>query len=52
MRREIKIEQSEIVNVMLWDCTGNERYRAISNPHYKNAKAAIIMYDVTNQKSF
>lgn len=36
----------------IWDTAGQERYRALTKLFYKDASAAILVYDITNQKSF
>lgn len=36
----------------IWDTSGDERYRSISNMHYRNADGIILVYDVTNAHSF
>lgn len=38
--------------VQIWDTAGQERYRAITSAYYRGIHGAIIMYDVTNRKSF
>ncbi|XP_076825553.1 ras-related protein Rab-24-like [Clavelina lepadiformis] len=36
----------------IWDTAGSERYQAMSRLYYRDAKAAIVCYDVTEQTSF
>ena len=36
----------------MWDTAGQEKYRALSKIFYKDASAAILVYDITNKKSF
>mmetsp|Transcript_7882 Transcript_7882/g.10366 ORF Transcript_7882/g.10366 Transcript_7882/m.10366 type:complete len:202 (-) Transcript_7882:39-644(-) len=40
------------IKVQIWDTAGQERYRSITNSHYKRAAGALIVYDVSNPKSF
>ena len=40
------------VLAQLWDTAGQERYRSITKAYYKGAIGAIIVYDITNEKSF
>ena len=35
-----------------FDTAGEEKYHAVTACHYRNAKGAIIVYDVTNRESF
>ena len=36
----------------IWDTAGQEKYKAICMHHFKNAVGAILMFDLTRQKSF
>ena len=36
----------------IWDPPGNEKYRAIPKIYYKDARAIILVYDITNKLSF
>ena len=36
----------------LWDTAGSEKFRSITKGYYKNSTCAIIVYDVTEEKSF
>ena len=36
----------------LWDTAGQEEYHAVAPIYYKDAQAALLVYDVTNQISF
>ena len=49
--KNFKIENN-IVKVQIWDTAGQERYRSITNAYYKGAKGALLVYDITNKKSF
>lgn len=40
------------IRVQVWDTAGQERYRAITSAHYRRASGAILVYDVSNPKSF
>lgn len=44
-------EEKEI-EVLLIDTAGQERFRTITSNFYKNADGIILMFDVTNQRSF
>ena len=49
--KNFKIENN-IVKVQIWDTAGQERYRSITNAYYKGAKGSLLVYDITNPKSF
>lgn len=40
------------VHVILWDTAGMEKYRSLNNLYYRDADAAIIVYDITSNSSF
>eukprot|EP01126_Amoeba_proteus_P049909 TRINITY_DN585_c0_g1_i26.p1 TRINITY_DN585_c0_g1~~TRINITY_DN585_c0_g1_i26.p1 ORF type:complete len:140 (-),score=10.17 TRINITY_DN585_c0_g1_i26:309-728(-) len=42
--RQIKFE--------MWDTAGQDRYRALAPMYYRNADAAVLVYDVTDPESF
>ena len=43
---------SKSVNINLTDTAGQERYQAITKSYYKGANGFILLYDITNKKSF
>lgn len=36
----------------IWDTAGQERYHTLAPMYYRNAQAAIIVYDITNQVNY
>ena len=36
----------------IWDTAGQEKYRALAKIFYKDAKAILLVYDITSSKSF
>ena len=45
-------EEKKGITFELWDTAGQERYRSLSQMFFKDANAALIVYDITNKKSF
>ena len=40
------------IKAQIWDTAGQERYRAITSAYYRGAVGALLVYDITNHKSF
>lgn len=40
------------VKLHIWDTGGSERFRSMVSLYYRDAAAAIICYDLTDDKSF
>jgi small GTP-binding protein len=40
------------VKLQIWDTAGQERYRTITTSYYRGSQGIIIVYDITNLKSF
>ena len=40
------------ITLDIWDTAGQEKYRSLNGMFYKNIKAAILVYDITDKKSF
>ena len=38
--------------IKIWDTCGDEKYRAITRQYYKDAQGILLVYDITNKKSF
>uniref|UniRef100_H2YTE6 Uncharacterized protein n=1 Tax=Ciona savignyi TaxID=51511 RepID=H2YTE6_CIOSA len=43
---------SRMICAQLWDTAGEERYRALASAYYRGAVGVLLVYDVTNPKSF
>ena len=41
-----------MVKLHIWDTSGQERFRAMTNLYYRDAQVAILTYDITNESSF
>ena len=49
---EFKEYDGKILKFLIWDTAGQERFRSIGKIFYNDAKAIIMVYDITNEKSF
>ena len=52
IRKAITFEDGKSVTFDIWDTAGQEKYRSMAKIFYKDAKAVILVYDITNEKSF
>ncbi len=51
MAKNIQVNDRN-VRVQIWDTAGQEAFRSITRSYYKSSTCAIIVYDITNKKSF
>ena len=40
------------IKAQIWDTAGQEKYKAITGAYYKGSKGALVVYDITQKKSF
>ena len=43
---------NKIIRIKIWDTAGQERYKAITKCFFQRVQGIIIVFDVTNRKSF
>ena len=48
-KREI---EGKVIKVQIWDTAGHERFRSITYSYYRGANAIIIVFDLSDKKSF
>jgi Ras-related protein Rab-1A len=48
----IKADDGRLVKLQIWDTGGQQRYRPVLSTCYRNAVGVVVVYDVTNKKSF
>ncbi|EMD44701.1 small GTPase EhRabD2, putative [Entamoeba histolytica HM-3:IMSS] len=49
--KEVEVEGKHI-KLQIWDTAGQERFATLTGNYFRNAMAAIIMFDVSNKESF
>jgi small GTP-binding protein len=42
----------KLIEINLWDTMGTEKYRSFTKLYYINTDIAILVYDITDRKSF
>ena len=45
-------EYKKDLQFQIWDTAGQEKYRGLTKLFYKDAKIVILVYDMTNRRSF
>ena len=50
--KKVKCDNGKILRLEIWDTAGQERYRSVAKMFYKDANAAILVYDITSKNSF
>lgn len=51
--KQIYIQQhSAQINVQIWDVSGQDKFRALTNMYYRDADAAILVCDTMDKESF
>ena len=43
---------NKIVKLQIWDTNGQERFRTITNSYYRNSHGILVVFDITDRKSF
>ena len=46
------LSDGSIINCIILDTGGAERFRAINENYYRKADGCILVYDITSEKSF
>lgn len=52
LQTKVELEKGVIVTLDVWDTAGQERFRSLMPLYYRQASAAVIVYDVGDSKSF
>ena len=51
LQQKIVLSNGVSIKLHIWDTSGQERFRTMTNLYYHDAQAAILTYDVTNEES-
>jgi len=51
-QQKVVLGNGAMVKLHIWDTSGQERFRAMTNLYYRDAQVAILTYDITSESSF
>ncbi len=51
LQKHVTVEGNRIT-LQIWDTAGQERFRAMAPLYYRNAKAAVVVFDITDDRTF
>ena len=51
LQQEATLKNGDKLKLHIWDTGGQEKFRSIASLYYKDAVAAILVYDVSNPES-
>ena len=51
MHKELELPEGKI-SLQIWDTCGQEQFRTVNQLFVKNSKMALLVYDITNYKTF
>jgi len=43
---------NKIIRLEIWDAAGQERFRALTKLYYRNCQGVLLVFDITDEKSF
>uniref|UniRef100_A0A3Q3WUS1 Uncharacterized protein n=1 Tax=Mola mola TaxID=94237 RepID=A0A3Q3WUS1_MOLML len=50
--RLLEIEPGKRIKLQIWDTAGQERFRSITRAYYRNSVGGLLLFDITNRRSF
>ena len=50
--KTVSLPSGGTVKAQIWDTAGQERYRDTTTSHYRRALGALLVYDITQEKTF
>ena len=52
MKKYIRTEQKETIQLCFWDTAGQQQYRNLTKCYFKSSDAIIYVYSIDNKQSF
>lgn len=51
-QKTLKLQDGNTIRVQIWDTAGTTRYNTITPNYYRNVDGILLVFDITNNKSF
>ena len=51
LQKDVKLKNGDTLKLHIWDTGGQEKFRSMASLYYKDAVAAILVYDVSNPET-
>lgn len=51
-QKQVDIDGETSANLQIWDTAGEERFMSVTRQYYKDSNGAMVVYDLTNEKTF
>lgn len=51
-QKTLKLEDGCTVRVQIWDTAGTARYNTVTPNYYRNVDGILLVFDISNRKSF
>ncbi|CDO93450.1 unnamed protein product [Kluyveromyces dobzhanskii CBS 2104] len=52
LTKEVVVNDDKVATMQVWDTAGQERFQSLGVAFYRGADCCVLVYDVTNAKSF
>lgn len=50
--KDVELDNGKKVKIQIWDTAGQDRFHSMTRTYFKGAQGIILVYDVTNRKTF
>ena len=51
LQKEVKLKNGDKLKLHIWDTGGQEKFRSMASLYYKDAVAALLVYDISNSET-
>jgi small GTP-binding protein len=52
LQQKVVLNNGVTIKYHIWDTGGQERFRSMANLYYRDASAAVLTYDITDERTF